>query len=195
MSFYDRLLSGSDRRMDYDHTNNLKQDALKNFSFKVKAAPRQGMTLEHGNDIVKVEKDGNVSYNTKQKTVVTAGCPAHDMKGKLTASGKDTQIRLKHHVSRGSGEGHHVAWSLDTSCAPQTDTWNVAFNFKHGGHAFGPITPWTEVSFKLKHLNTLLYTVEILHCQSQGKRSSLETKLAIRQQLPRCLDTRLRHYS
>ena len=114
------------------------------------------MTLEHGNDVVRVEKDGNSSYNTKQKTVVTASCPAHDMKGKLTASGKDTQIRLKHVVSRAeNAEGHHVAWSLDTSCAPQTDTWDVRFNFKHGAHAFGPITPWSEVSSNFYRLNSL----------------------------------------
>ena len=146
MSWYDRLQDNSDRLMDIDHTDSYQFNPIKNFSFKVKAVPREGMTLEHGNDVVKVETDGKDTWNSKIKTILTADCPAHAMKGKLTANSKETQMRIKHKFSKAGADTADMSWSADASCAPQKDHWTLQAGFKHGGQAFGPITPWTEVS-------------------------------------------------
>lgn len=104
------------------------------------------MTLSHGNDMA-TDKDGN--YGIKHKTEVTAGCPSHDIKGKLTLDGKGHAIRINHHASRDP----IIAWNLRTTCQPQDSTWDVKVGVKHGGVQVGPVFPWSKVSYLNDILN------------------------------------------
>lgn len=138
--WFNRILKDSDNLLDQDYTDPHKIDAIKNFTFKTKAAPKDGMSVSHGNDLVKGD-DGN--FSVKHKTEVTAGCPAHDVKGKLTVNNKETAIRINHHI----GRDPILAWNLRTTCQPQSNTWDLKVGVKHGGVQVGPIFPWTKVSY------------------------------------------------
>lgn len=143
MSWYDRLLKNSDRTMDFDPTDNFKQDAIKNASFKVKGTAKEGIDITQSNDAV---KGASGDYAFKHKTEVVAVCAPHNLKGKLTVNGKETALRLKQHPAGWNANGSHGCWSLDANCAPQSDEWRVKAQLKYGGVELGPITPWTEVS-------------------------------------------------
>jgi hypothetical protein len=146
--YYCDILDASDKRMDYDHESQFKQDPLKQLSFKTKSAPSKALSLSNATDMVKGKIEG--SWDFKHKTELKHVCANNQYEMKITSSNKDFTLEMNA-APTNLNKDMNTSFHSEAKCTPQKSDWEVKMSAKVGGFKLGPVVPYSEVS----HLNSL----------------------------------------
>jgi hypothetical protein len=141
MSYFGDILEDGDKRMDYEVEKPWKKDDLKMLTFKVKSAPKKGLSLSNGVDMVRNKSGG---YDFKHKSEFKRAVDEREYK--FVASNKNFEAELEWSPADFNKDGIQSSVDVEAKCTPAKNDWELKVEGKFGGMELGPVTPWTEVS-------------------------------------------------